>query len=130
MLGQLGVRPGMTVCDMGCGNGFYTLPLAQLVGPEGKVLAVDIQAEMLRLLQTRAERQDLKNIQPVQGTVVDPQLPAGQVDLILCVDVYHEFSHPQQMLAAIRRRCRPTADWSWSSSAPRTRRFPSSRCTR
>jgi ubiquinone/menaquinone biosynthesis C-methylase UbiE len=108
MLAQLGVKPGMRVCDMGCGNGFYSLELAELVGPQGSVLAVDIQPEMLHLLELRAQQVGVHNIRPVQGTVVDPHLPAGEVDLVLCVDVYHEFSHPEQMLAAIRRALSPT----------------------
>lgn len=107
MLKQLGVKPGMTVCDMGCGNGFYTLRLAEMIGDRGEVLAVDIQPEMLRLLQARAKEAGIKNVRPVPGTVVDPQLPAGKVDLILCVDVYHEFSHPEHMLAAMRRALAP-----------------------
>jgi ubiquinone/menaquinone biosynthesis C-methylase UbiE len=107
MLANLGVEPGMTVCDMGCGNGFYSLKLAKLVGPTGKVLAVDIQPEMLSLLKRRAEDQDLDNLQPILGSLADPHLPDGQVDLILCVDVYHEFSHPQLMLKAMRQALAP-----------------------
>lgn len=107
MLKQLQARPGMTVCDMGCGNGFYSLQLAKLVGPEGKVLAVDIQPEMLRLLQARAAEAKITNVKPILGTLVNPQLPEGKVDLILCVDVYHEFSHPQQMLKAMRKSLAP-----------------------
>ncbi len=102
MLKELGVKRGMTVCDMGCGNGFYTLQLAKMVGPQGKVLAVDIQPEMLRLLQARAKAARIRNIEPILGSVIDPKLPAGKVDLILCVDVYHEFSHPEHMLGAMR----------------------------
>src|SRR5438477_5415212 len=56
MLKALNVKPGQTVCDLGCGNGFYTLKLAQLVGPTGKVLAVDIQPEMLEMLRARQEQ--------------------------------------------------------------------------
>ncbi len=107
MLKQLGITEGMVVCDMGCGNGFYTLELARLVGERGRVLAVDIQPEMLRLLQARADEAELENIELISGTVVDPRLPADQVDVILCVDVYHEFSHPTQMLAAMRRALSP-----------------------
>ena len=107
MLENLGVRPGMTVCDMGCGNGFYALQLAKMVGADGKVLAVDIQSEMLRLLRARAEEAGIGNVRPILGTVVDPRLPVDQVDVILCVDVYHEFSHPEQMLAAMRKALKP-----------------------
>ena len=102
MLDALGVEPGQTVCDMGAGNGFYTLELARMVGPEGLVYAVDIQPEMLRMLSRRAAQEGLGNIRLVLGSPVDPRLPAGEIDLVLCVDVYHEFSHPEAMLARIR----------------------------
>lgn len=107
MLENLGVKPGMTICDMGCGNGFYSLQLAKMVGNEGKILAVDIQSEMLRLLKARAEEQGIENIELVLGDIDDPKLPEGKVDLIMCVDVYHEFSHPEEMLAGMRKSLKP-----------------------
>ena len=107
MLANLGVKPGMTVCDMGCGNGFYSLQLAKMVGPKGKVLCVDVQPEMLELLKERAAEAKITNIQPILGSLDDPKLPKGRVDLILCVDVYHEFSHPEQMLFAMRESLSP-----------------------
>jgi SAM-dependent methyltransferase len=107
MLKALHVKPGQTVCDMGCGNGFYTLKLSSLVGKEGQVLAVDIQPEMLSLLRERAKEHELDNIKPILGTPTDPNLPEGKIDLILCVDVYHEFSNPQEMLAAMRKSLKP-----------------------
>ncbi len=107
MLRELHVRPGMTVCDMGCGNGFYALQMAELVGEQGTVLAVDIQPEMLRLLQARAAEAGHQNIEETLGTSSDPKLPPNKVDLILCVDVYHELSHPKEMLAAMRRALKP-----------------------
>ena len=102
LLKSLGVRPGQTICDMGCGNGFYTLQLAKLVGPKGLVYAVDIQPEMLQMLARNAAESRLMNVRPVLGTPIDPRLPAGSIDMVLCVDVYHEFSHPEAMLARIR----------------------------
>jgi ubiquinone/menaquinone biosynthesis C-methylase UbiE len=108
LLEALEIKPGQTICDLGCGNGFYTLELARRVGPEGTVYAVDIQPEMLRLLVVRARKEKLFNIRPVLGTMIDPRLPAGKVDLVFCVDVYHEFSHPEQMLAEIRESLSPT----------------------
>jgi ubiquinone/menaquinone biosynthesis C-methylase UbiE len=107
MLKNLGVKEGMTVCDMGCGNGFYALKLATMVGPKGRVLAVDIQPEMLKLLVERMEEHGIENITPILGSVHDPRLPAGTVDLMLCVDVYHEFSHPVHMLHAMRESLKP-----------------------
>lgn len=103
MVKNLGIKPGMTVCDMGCGNGFYSLRMARLVGRKGKVLAVDIQPQMLRLMEARASEARIKNIVSILGTPTDPKLPEKQVDLILCVDVYHEFSNPEQMLRAMRK---------------------------
>ena len=102
LLEALRIQPGQTICDLGCGNGFYTLELARRVGPEGTVYAVDIQPQMLRLLVTRARQEKLFNIQPVLGTFIDPRLPQGKVDLVFCADVYHEFSHPEAMLTRIR----------------------------
>lgn len=105
---QLKLTAGMTVCDMGCGNGYWTLPMARDIGPEGRVLAVDIQREMLQKLRARSARSKINNIEPVLGKIDDPNLPAGEVDLLLMVDVYHEFSHPESMLWGIRRSLKPT----------------------
>lgn len=102
LLEALAIKKGMHICDLGCGNGFYTLELARRVGPDGIVYAVDIQPEMLRMLAHQAAEEGLTNIRPIQGTVIDPRLPQGKVDMILCVDVYHEFSHPELMLARMR----------------------------
>ena len=107
LLEALEVRPGQTVCDLGCGNGFYTIELARRVGPTGTVYAIDIQPEMLRMLAERAAAERLTNIRPILGTVIDPRLPAGRIDLVVCVDVYHEFSHPEAMLTRIRASLAP-----------------------
>lgn len=107
MLANCKIRPGMNVCDMGCGNGFYTFRLAEMVGPEGLVYAVDIQPEMLVLLREEMERRGVDNIVPILGSVHHPRLPAGQIDAILLADVYHEFSHPEQMLAEMRQALKP-----------------------
>ena len=107
LLKALNIKEGQTVCDLGAGNGFYTLPLARLVGETGRALAVEIQPEMLDMLKTRAAKEGVKNIDLILGTTIDPKLPEGRIDLILLVDVYHEFSHPVEMLAAIRRSLAP-----------------------
>jgi 2-polyprenyl-3-methyl-5-hydroxy-6-metoxy-1,4-benzoquinol methylase len=107
LLTNLGVKRGMNICDMGCGNGFYTLQLAKMVGETGHLYAVDIQPEMLKFLNERADKQGVTNVSPILGTFTNPRLPAGKMDLILCVDVYHEFSHPEQMLAAMRKALAP-----------------------
>jgi 2-polyprenyl-3-methyl-5-hydroxy-6-metoxy-1,4-benzoquinol methylase len=107
MLANLGVKPGSTICDMGCGNGFYTLQLAKMTGNKGHIYAVDIQPEMLKMLNERADAQKISNITPVLGTFSDPRLPRGEIDLMLLVDVYHEFSHPAEMLAEMKESLAP-----------------------
>lgn len=108
LMEELGIEEGMTVCDMGCGNGYFTLRMARAVGEEGKVYAVDIQEEMLEKLRRRAEDAGLMDrIEPVLGQVHDPKLPSDEIDLMLMVDVYHEFSHPEHMLGHIRRSLKP-----------------------
>ncbi len=104
---ELHVKPGMTICDMGCGNGYHTLPLAEMVGDKGKILAVDVQPEMIEMLRQNIERKGLKNIEPINGLYHDPKLPPNTCDMILLVDVYHEFSHPVQMLAGMRAALKP-----------------------
>ena len=107
MLENLGATKGMTICDLGCGNGFYALRLAEVVGDDGAILAVDIQPEMLRLLELRAKEKGIQNIKPILGTLSNPKLEPGSVDLILCVDVYHELSHPVIMLQHLRKSLKP-----------------------
>lgn len=107
LLAALELKPGQVVADIGCGNGYYTLLMAKEVGPTGKVYAVDIQAEMLEMLEARARAAGLDNIVPVLSSPADPKLPADAVDLILLVDVYHEFAYPEQMLAAMRKSLKP-----------------------
>src|SRR5579872_305141 len=106
-LQALGIRRGMIVADVGAGSGVMTFKMAKLVGPAGKVYAVDIQPQMLEILQTRAQRDKITNVQTVLDTVSDPKLPAGAIDLILLVDVYHEFSQPQAMLDHMREALKP-----------------------
>ncbi len=108
VLKQLGVTPGMTVCDLGAGNGYYTLKLAALVGDTGKVIAQEVQPEMLTMLRDRADKAGVKNIEYVLGTFTDPKLAPGSCDLIMLVDVYHEFDHPHEMLQQIRAALKPT----------------------
>lgn len=103
----LGVTPGMVVADFGAGSGYYTERLAKKVGPTGKVLAVDIQPEMLELLGARMRRLGLTNVELIRNAVDDPGLPAGAVDLVLMVDVYHELSQPQIVLRRMKAALSP-----------------------
>jgi len=102
-LDAIGVRKGMVVADVGAGVGYFSIRIANRVGPTGKVYANDVQPEMLTMLKERAAKAKVTNIIPVLGTESDPKLPAKSMDLILLVDVYHEFSQPQIMLQKLRQ---------------------------
>jgi ubiquinone/menaquinone biosynthesis C-methylase UbiE len=106
-LDALKLAPGSTVADVGAGSGYMTVRMAQRVGPTGKVYANDIQPQMLGLLRQRLDREKIGNVELVLGTYDDPKLPADTIDLILMVDVYHEFSQPQQMLRHMRSSLKP-----------------------
>ena len=106
-LDAIGVPKGAVVADIGAGVGYFSLRLATRVGPSGRVYANDIQPEMLAKLRQRADREKLTNIETVLGTEADPKLPRGKFDLILLVDVYHEFSQPEKMLDRLREALKP-----------------------
>ncbi|MBI1372341.1 MAG: methyltransferase domain-containing protein [Phycisphaera sp.] len=107
LLKELRLRPGDVVCDLGCGSGYHTLRMAKVVGPTGKVYGEDIQKEMLNFLMDNAKKAEVTNVVPVLGELWDPKLPDGSCDLILLVDVYHELSHPELMLQAMRKALKP-----------------------
>lgn len=106
-LSAVGIRPGMIVADVGAGSGYMTLRIAPLVGSAGKVYAEDIQPALLQLLQQKARVAGASNVEIVLGSETDARLPENAVDLVLLVDVYHEFHHPQEMLRSIRRALKP-----------------------
>ncbi|CAN5611985.1 hypothetical protein BH11ARM2_BH11ARM2_32500 [soil metagenome] len=89
----------MIVADIGAGSGTLTFPMARKVAPNGTALAVDIQPEMLDLVRARAKKAGIGNVRTVLGTTMNPKVPAGSADLMLLVDVYHEFDHPYEMTA-------------------------------
>lgn len=101
----LGLQQEWVVADIGCGTGYYSYRMAPSVK---EVLGVEIQQEMLDLLMAAGKKNGITNVKPVLGTVTDPKLPANGVDLILLVDVYHEFDHPVEMLTAMRQALSPT----------------------
>mgnify|MGYP003330484038 CR=1 FL=1 len=99
----LGLKPGMTVCDLGAGTGYYAVRMARIVGDSGKVYAVDIQPRMLELLGKRLASAGIKNVVSVLGGETETKLPDASQDLIILVDVYHEFSKPREMLRSIAK---------------------------
>jgi len=98
LLAALELKDGLVVADVGAGSGYHTLRIAPRVAPRGKVLACDIQQEMLNLIAAKARKAQLANIELIRGTPSDPRLPPDAVDLILMVDVYHEFEFPYEMM--------------------------------
>ena len=94
------------VVDLGAGTGYFSLPIARRV-PKGRVLAVDLQPEMLQRVRAAAKAAGLKNVEAIQATEADPRIPEGEADLVLIVDAYHEFSHPVEVARGIARGLRP-----------------------
>lgn len=107
LLVALDLKPGQVVADVGAGSGFHAFRMANQLGDTGKVLAVDVQPEMLKLIAARARREKVANVVPVRGTDKDPKLPAGGVDLVLMVDVYHEFRWPYEMAEKLVAALKP-----------------------
>jgi len=106
-LDELKIPKGATVADIGAGVGYMSWRMARRVGPTGKVYANDIQAAMLDQLQKNMQQRHITNVTPVLGEPDDPKLPQAQMDLVLLVDVYHEFTNPQAMLRHIRESLKP-----------------------
>src|SRR6476620_10772786 len=106
-LDAIKLAAGQTVADVGAGSGYMTVKMAKRVGSTGKVFANDIQPQMLSMLRQRLDREKIPNVELVLGTLDDPKLPANTVDLILMVDVYHEFSEPQKMLRRMHESLKP-----------------------
>lgn len=101
-----GVRPGMTVADIGAGTGLFTRLFSPRVGPEGKVYAVDISRSFVENILRTCREQGLNNVQGIVNTPTDVGLPADSLDLAFISDTYHHFEYPASMLAAIHRALR------------------------
>lgn len=99
----LDLKPGMVVADIGAGSGVISTLMAPKLKPDGEVLAVDIQQEMLDALTAKCKLMEIDNVVPVLGTTTSPRLKPDSVDLVIMVDVYHEFDMPYEMLLEIAR---------------------------
>jgi precorrin-6B methylase 2 len=102
LLQSMELQAGDIVADIGAGTGYFTLPMARMVEPEGRVLAVEIQPQMLAIIERRMVAEDVYNIDMILGTEKNPKLPAGKVDLVLIVDAYHEFAYPREVMEGVR----------------------------
>jgi SAM-dependent methyltransferase len=105
-IAMLGLAPDTVIADIGAGSGYYSFRIASIV-PNGKVVAVDIQPEMLDHLKNEAARRKIGNVEPHLGTIDDIKIAPDTLDAVLMVDAYHEFSHPVEMLHSIRTALKP-----------------------
>jgi ubiquinone/menaquinone biosynthesis C-methylase UbiE len=107
VMAKLGLKPGDSVADLGAGSGYFTLRFAKAVGPQGKVYAVDVLPEMLDYIRQRAQLDGVKNIQLVQASPHDPQLPPASVDLIFICDTLHHISDRSRYFPLLAKALRP-----------------------
>ena len=106
LLKNLAVKPGMIIADIGAGSGYHSTLLSKMVG-NGKVYAVDVEPEMIAYLNDRITLEGIKNIIPVLSTEQKVSLPSNSIDLMLLVDVYHEFSYPYEMALSMLDALKP-----------------------
>jgi ubiquinone/menaquinone biosynthesis C-methylase UbiE len=107
LLKNLGLKQGEVVADIGAGSGYHAVRMAPMVAPAGKIMAIDIQEEMLEFIRQRSKKLNLTNIQPVLGSEQSLELTPSSVDKMLLVDVYHEFSFPREMGLSMFRTLKP-----------------------
>jgi FkbM family methyltransferase len=106
LMKNLAVQPGQVIADIGAGSGYHSSLLSKMVG-NGKVYAVDVEPEMIAFLNERIRREGKKNIIPVLSTEKTVSLPANSMDMMLLVDVYHEFSFPYEMAISMLEALKP-----------------------
>lgn len=107
VLNALEVKAGSTVADVGCGKGYFTMKLAERVGPAGKVYAEDVKDDVLGDLRTEADKRGLKQVQTVLGAEDDPRLPANSLDVAFAMDTYHEWVQYDAMLDHLYAALKP-----------------------
>lgn len=104
VISALRLVPGMNVADIGAGSGYFTLPIARKVGPDGKVFAVDLQPAMLSLLSGRlAAGQDIRNVEVIEADAADTRLPSRSCDVVLMAAVWHELDDHVRVLREVSR---------------------------
>jgi SAM-dependent methyltransferase len=106
LIQNMGLKDTDSVVDLGAGTGYFSFPIAQQLSA-GKVLAIDIEPEMLKRIEQRKTVSGIQNIETVLASKTNPNIPADSVDVVLLVDAYHEFSHPREVMAAVSRGLKP-----------------------
>ncbi len=107
VMDKLGIKPGSVVADVGCGSGYFTFHFAARIGPTGKVYAEDTESDVLHKIQKRALEEQLKQIETIQGSPDDPELPSDKLDAILVMNAYHEMKNYDGMLRGMYRALKP-----------------------
>lgn len=107
ILKAAGLRQGSVVVDLGAGTGSFLKGLSERVGPQGKVIAVDISPAFIKFMKARSEKEKIKNVEFFLNTENTIGLPEQSVDAVVCIDTYHHFEHPEKMLEAIRKILKP-----------------------
>jgi ubiquinone/menaquinone biosynthesis C-methylase UbiE len=107
LLEALALQPGMVVADVGAGTGYLSRRMAPLVVPGGKIIALDLQPEMVNMLQAAVNRSGLKQIEVKQSSVDNIKLPKNSIDMAIMVDVYHELAYPYEVMVSILQALKP-----------------------
>lgn len=107
LLAELNLKPGMVVADIGAGTGYHSRRMSSVVGPTGKVYAVDVQPQMVQFLSKLSREKEFANVKPILSTVDDVKLPPASVDLAIMVDVYHELEFPFEVMSSILKSLKP-----------------------
>jgi ubiquinone/menaquinone biosynthesis C-methylase UbiE len=119
VMDAIGLKPGMTVAEIGAGRGRYVVHLAVRVGETGRVYAEDIDAPSLKHLESRCRNGGLRNVQTILGEVLDPKLPAGEFDLIFVISSYHHFEDPVVLMRNARPALKPDGRLAIAEWLPR-----------
>ena len=111
IVSSLGLKPGMSVADVGAGTGLFTRLFADKVGKTGRVYAVDIAPRFLAHIAAEAKKRGQSQVVTVQGSQTSTNLPRESVDLVFLCDVYHHLENPEKTLASIRQALKPGEGW-------------------